>query len=75
MGRKHESKQPSLEGVPAEEGVSAADAAERVDVPPDGQLNRPDQPGADPDEVRQYGKSAERWDSDDDKSGNKTEDR
>lgn len=66
MGKKHESKQPSIEGVPAEEGVSSADAAERVDLPPDGQPNRPDQPGADPDEVRQYGKSADRWNSDDD---------
>jgi hypothetical protein len=70
MGRKHDSKQPSLEGVPAEEGVSAADAADRVDEAPDEQLNRPDQPGADPDEVRQYGKSPDRW-SDADQSGDR----
>jgi hypothetical protein len=42
------------EGVPAEEDVDMADAAERVDLDPEEQRNRPDQPGMTEDEERQY---------------------
>jgi hypothetical protein len=39
----HERERPvELEGVPEEEGVSAADAAERVDEEPEEQHNRQD---------------------------------
>ena len=69
MGKEHGKKQPSVEGVPGEEGVSAADTAERVDESPDEQLSLPDQPGADPDQVRQYGKSPDRWKSDETTEG------
>ena len=32
-----------LEGVPEEEGISTADAADRLDEDPDEQVNKPDQ--------------------------------
>jgi hypothetical protein len=32
-----------LEGVPAQESISEADAKDRVDVDPDEEVNRPDQ--------------------------------
>jgi hypothetical protein len=41
MGQ-HRPQQPELEGVPAEEEISPADAAERVDEDPEGQENRRD---------------------------------
>jgi hypothetical protein len=41
MGQ-HRPQQPELEGVPAEEQISPADAAERVDEDPEGQENRRD---------------------------------
>jgi hypothetical protein len=45
----HMGKEPDieLEDVPEEEGISRADAEERVDVDPDEQVNRPDQTGPD----------------------------
>jgi hypothetical protein len=39
INRPYESKQPDLEGVPTEEGVSEADAAERVEVSSEEQKN------------------------------------
>ena len=61
MGDREHTKQPveerlplDVEGPPAEEGLSAADAADRVDLDPEEQLNRPDQPDATPDERRQF---------------------
>jgi hypothetical protein len=41
MGQ-HRPQQAELEGVPAEEQISPADAAERVDEDPEGQENRRD---------------------------------
>jgi hypothetical protein len=38
----HRSGQPELEGVPEEEQISPADAAERVDEDPEEQENRRD---------------------------------
>ena len=38
----HRSEQPELEGVPEEENISPADAAERVDEDPEQQENRRD---------------------------------
>lgn len=43
-----------LENVPDEEGVSTADAVDRVDDESGEQLNRPDQPDFDESERRQY---------------------
>ncbi|HEY9566142.1 MAG TPA: hypothetical protein VIR30_20470 [Nocardioides sp.] len=43
-----------IEGAPAEEGVSPADAAARLDLDPEDQVNRPEQPDADPAERRQF---------------------
>ncbi len=43
-----------LEGTPAEEDLSAADAADRVDLDPEEQVNRPNQPGVSPEERRQF---------------------
>ena len=38
----HRPEQPELKGVPAEENISPADAAERVDEDPEEQENRRD---------------------------------
>ena len=43
-----------IDGAPSEEDLSGADVAERVDLDPDEQLNRPDQPDASAEERRQY---------------------
>ncbi len=42
------------EGVPAEEDISEAEVAEGLERTPDGQLNRPDQPDASPEEKEQF---------------------
>lgn len=42
----HMGKEPDdieLEGVPEEEGISQADAEERVELDPEDEVNRPDQ--------------------------------
>jgi hypothetical protein len=61
MGDREHTQQPveeqrpvEVDGAPAEEDLSGADVAERVDLDPDEQLNRPDQPDASPEERRQY---------------------
>ncbi|WP_345523278.1 hypothetical protein [Nocardioides conyzicola] len=61
MGDQEHTHQPAQEerpievdGVPEEEELSVADAADRLDVEPDQQLNRPDQPDFDEAERRQY---------------------
>ena len=51
---REEDRPLDVEGVPEEEGVSDADAAERVDEDPDEQRNRPDQPGVSAEERRQF---------------------
>lgn len=43
-----------VDGAPSEEDLSGADVAERVDLDPEEQLNRPDQPDASAEERRQY---------------------
>ena len=58
--RKHtqqpvEERRPThVDGAPSEEELSGADVADRVDLDPDEQLNRPDQPDASLEERRQY---------------------
>jgi hypothetical protein len=42
MANHHDERPVELEGVPAEEEISTADAAERVDEDPDEQVNRHD---------------------------------
>lgn len=61
MGDREHTKQPveeqrpaEVDGAPSEEAPSGADVAERVDLDPEEQLNRPDQPDATPEERRQY---------------------
>jgi len=61
MADREHTKQPReeerplyLKCVPDEEVVSKPDAADRVDLEPDDQLNRPDQPDFDEAERRQY---------------------
>lgn len=61
MGDRQHTQQPvesqrahEVEGAPAEEDLSTADVADRVDLDPDDQLNRPDQPDASAEERRQY---------------------
>jgi hypothetical protein len=61
MGDREHTQQPvesrrprKVEGAPAEEDLSPADVADRVDLDPDEQLNRPDQAGATTEERRQY---------------------
>jgi hypothetical protein len=61
MGEREHTRQPVEErrpievaGAPSEESLSGADVAERADLDPDEQLNRPDQPGATEEERRQY---------------------
>jgi hypothetical protein len=55
-GKAAGEKRPPMEveGAPDEEGISQANVAERVDLDPEEQLNRPDQPDATPDEKRQF---------------------
>jgi hypothetical protein len=59
MGEQEHTKQPVQEKrpleadqVPDEEALSIADAADRMNVQPDEQLNRPDQPDFDEAERR-----------------------
>ncbi|MBB3044159.1 hypothetical protein [Nocardioides soli] len=61
MGEREHTKQPVEEhrpvdapGVPDEEDLSRADVAERVDLDPDEQPNRPEQADFDEAERRQY---------------------
>lgn len=61
MGDREQIRRPVEErrpidtpGVPEEEDVSRADAAERVDLDPDAQPNRPEQGDFDEAERRQY---------------------
>ena len=49
-----EERPQAAPSVPEEEGVESAEVAEGLERTPDGQLNRPDQPDADPDEAEQY---------------------
>ncbi|WP_028645547.1 hypothetical protein [Nocardioides sp. URHA0020] len=44
----------SVEGAPGEEDLSTADVADRLDLDPGEQLNRPDQPDARPDERERF---------------------
>ncbi|MEJ7704866.1 MAG: hypothetical protein WKF47_14960 [Geodermatophilaceae bacterium] len=47
----HMGKEPDnidLEGVPEEEGISQADAEERIDIDPDEEVNRPEAGGPGP---------------------------
>jgi len=61
MADREHTKQPveeqrpvEVDGAPSEEAPSEADVADRVDLDPEKQLNRPDQPDASPEERRQY---------------------
>jgi len=67
MGDREHTKQPreehrplDVKGAPAEEDLSVADAADRVDLDPDEQVNRPDQPGVSEEERRQFNDPPER---------------
>jgi hypothetical protein len=67
MGDRKHTRQPveerrplTVDGAPGEEGLSSADVAERVDLDPDEQLNRPDQPDADPEGRRRSEQPEER---------------
>lgn len=53
--RSVEQRRPTdVEGAPAEEDLSTTDVAERADLDPDEQLNRPEQPDASPEEREQF---------------------
>ncbi|MDF1606245.1 hypothetical protein [Nocardioides sp. YIM 152315] len=61
MGEREHTRQPveehrplEAEGVPQEEDLPGADAAERVDLDPQEQRNRPEQADFDEAERRQY---------------------
>ncbi|KQW50940.1 hypothetical protein ASC77_25105 [Nocardioides sp. Root1257] len=61
MGDQEHTKQPvqeerplDVDSLPEEEGLSIADASDRVDADPDDQLSRPEQPDFDEGERRQY---------------------
>lgn len=61
MGEREHTKQPVEErrpveapDVPDEEGLSGPDVAERIDLDPDAQPNRPEQADFDESERRQY---------------------
>ena len=61
MGDRQHTQQPveshrthEVDGASDEEDLSAADVVDRVDLDPDEQLNRPDQPGASAEERRPY---------------------
>jgi hypothetical protein len=43
-----------VDGAPSEEGLSTSDVAERLDLDPEEQLSRPDQPDASPEEREQF---------------------
>jgi hypothetical protein len=43
MSTPGEQRPVDLEGVPEEEGISPADAVDRLDEDPDKQVNKPDQ--------------------------------
>lgn len=43
MSTRGEERPIELDGVPEEEGISQADATERLDEDPDEQVNKPDQ--------------------------------
>jgi hypothetical protein len=67
MGDREHTRQPveerrpvDVEGTPAEEDLSVADAADRVDLDPDEQANRSDQPGVSAEERRQFNDPPER---------------
>lgn len=47
MSMRGEERPVDLGGVPAEEGINAADAEERLDVDPDEQVNRAERIGED----------------------------
>jgi hypothetical protein len=53
-GVHNEERPIKLEGVPDEEDVSRADAADRLDEDPDEQLNRPEQPDVTERELAQF---------------------
>ena len=61
MGDREHTRQPveeqrpvEVDGAPTEEDLSGADVADRLDLDPEEQLNRPEQPGASPEERRPY---------------------
>ncbi len=45
MSHQRKQRDPQIEDAPAEEDIDRADAAERVELDPDEQVNYPDQPG------------------------------
>ena len=58
MSTPFEERPVEVEGAPAEEGVSQADAAERVDLDPEQQVNYTDAAG--PDNLTDVGEDRER---------------
>lgn len=49
-----ENRPVEVDGAPTEEDLSGADVADRIDLDPDEQVNRPDQPDASAEERRPY---------------------
>ena len=56
-----------VQGASAEDDLPVADAADRVGLDPEEQLNRPDQPDAAPDERRPFESPPERSIAEDDR--------